>query len=611
MASPNPISREGSVLLLSAPWPNHRSPSIQIAALKAFLTENGVTARADHFFLRVAAWLGLDNYAEIWTPHLEDGEALYGAMLFPGHMPEVLASPSLAEKKLAVERNGERLPIPSRRFFSAFAELHERALDEIDLSDVDLVGLTLNFGQTLASAYIASRIKARAPHVKVVVGGAEATGALGASLLEHFPQFDYACSGEGEQSLLALARALASGDWTSVPASIGTRDGGSAELGPEVQRIAELPLPDFSDYFALVSKLALNPLDMCEYLPFETSRGCYYSCSFCSLNLQWKGYRQSSPEAVASKVAELRKRHGRLHFFFVDNITPVGVSLIADELADQGVDYRLFYEARVNLDRDTWKSLAAAGLRTTQLGIEALSDDLLRIYNKKSAVIHNVQALKHCYEYGINVTGNVILGHPLARQEHVTESMRTFEYMTAYPPALSFSHYALLVGSPDYKVGIEGVSVDGNYSGYSRAYPRQILDTLDLPRKAFSVQRPDPPADFEPLVRAIEGWERSYSRHQARFGGREPMLAMQDGGDFLRIEDWRSGARVTYDLDARERSAYLALADITRLDDAAVRTGLEVGWVVGFVEALDAERLAYRSDGRALALATRRKGSPA
>lgn len=602
---------EPSVLLISAPWPNHRSPSIQIAALKAYLVANGVSAQADHFFLRVAAWLGPSNYADVWAPHLEDAESLYGALLFPTQLGKVLSSPSISAKRLSVAAHDRELRIPSRRFFHAFAEMHERELDRFDFDSVGLVGFTLNFGQTLASAYLAQRIKARAPHVKVVIGGAEATGALGISLLENFPQFDFACSGEGEQSLLALARAIEADDMIELPSSISTRGSTSPSLGSEIQQLAHLPVPDFDDYFALLSELGLNALEICEYIPFETSRGCYYSCSFCSLNLQWKGYRQSSPTAIADKVGALRKKHGRLHFFFVDNITPVGVSDIAEALVAHGVDYRLFYEARVNLSRETWKSLSAAGLRTTQLGIEALSDGLLKIYNKKSTVLHNIQALKHCYEYGINVTGNVILGHPHARQEHVDDSLVTFEYMKAFPPALSFSYYALLVGSPDYAAGLAGVTVAGNYGAYTRAYPAEILSTLDLPRKAFTLDDVSAHANFDPLVQAIENWERSYSRHQARYGGREPILAMQDGGDFLRIEDWRSGERVTYDLDARERAVYLAISDASRLEDVAVSTELPREWIAGLVAEFDQERIVYLRDDRALALATRKRGAPA
>ena len=338
MGSLNPSANaRPTVLLLSTPWPSHRSPSIQIAALKAYLVENGVSAAADHFFLRVAAWLGLANYARIWSPHLEDAEALYGALLFRDQMAEVLTSRSLAEKNLSIVADGAEIPLLSRRFFRAFAEMHERELDRFNFDSIRVVGLTLNFGQTLSSVYVAARIKARAPHVKIIVGGAEATGELGTSLLENFPQLDYACSGEGEQSLLALVRALESNDWNGVPSSISARSDDRPELGPEVTKIDELPIPDFDDYFSLAVKMGLNPIDFCDYLPFETSRGCYYSCSFCSLNLQWSGYRQASPAAVADKVAKLRRRHGRLSFFLVDNITPVGVSKIAEALVEHGV----------------------------------------------------------------------------------------------------------------------------------------------------------------------------------------------------------------------------------------------------------------------------------
>ena len=611
MTSSNPKvpTTDRELLLLSAPWASHRTPSMQLGALKAYAAREGIPVRADHFFLRVAAWLGLETYSQIWAPILEDGEALYGALLFPEHLPDVLASPGLNAKSLSVTIDGEAVTLPSRRFFRGFAEMHERALNAFDFSRIALVGLTLNFGQTLASAYIAARIKARAPHVKVIIGGAEATGELGRSLLEMFPQFDFACSGEGERALVELYRAINEDDWDAIPASVITyRE--APQRTTEIQRISDLPTPDFDEYFELLSDLALSATDVCEYLPFETSRGCYYTCTFCSLNLQWNGYRQADPLAIAEKVETLRRRHGRLGFFFVDNITPVGVKHIAAALSDHGVDYRLFYEARVNLDRATWQALAEAGLRTTQLGIEALSDDLLRLYNKKSTVLHNLQALKHCYEFGITVSGNIILDHPLSKPEHVRQSLEAFEYVRAFPPALSFSHYALLVGAPDYLNGLESVEVVGNYSGYQRAYPNTALQSLNLPRKEFVRRDEAPRADFSSLVDAIEAWERRYSSLQARFGGREPIMSLQDGGDFLRIEDWRSGERVIYDLDERERKVYLALDTCRRLDDIPQATSLDANWVAGALATFHAERLAYIGGGRGLSLALRKRGAP-
>lgn len=602
-------TNDTSVLLISAPWPNHRMPSIQIAALKAFLANAGIRTVADHFFLRVAHWLGFETYSRIWAPHLEDGEAIYGAMLFPDQLPRVLAATGLAEKQLSTVVDGRDLAIPSRRFFHWFESMHRRALDRFDFDTFRLVGLTLNFGQTLASAYLAHLIKQRAPHVKVVIGGAEATGALGKNLLAEFPQFDFACSGEGERSLLTLARAVSSDRYDGLPPSILSRGRTRLQLAPQVPRIDELPTPDFSEYFDTLSELRHDAVDVCDHLPFETSRGCYYNCSFCSLNLQWEGYRQASAATVGAKVADLRRKHQMTDFFFVDNITPLGVKEFARELGAHGVDYRLFYEARVNLGREDWKALAAAGVRRVQLGVEALSDGLLRLFNKKSTVLHNLQALKFCYEYGIAASGNIIVDHPLATDEHVRESLEAFEYAKAFPPSLSFSYYALLVGSPDHHLGLPGVEVTGNFKLYDRAYPPDVLARIDLPRKSFR-RRDGDPADFSPLMRTIEAWEEDHARLQAQLKG-HPIVSAWDGGDFLRIEDWRTGERTVFTLDERERRVYLAIGEARHIDAICRETGLEYGWVTGALQAFSEERLAYVGAGRALALALRRPGAAA
>jgi hypothetical protein len=243
-------------------------------------------------------------------------------------------------------------------------------------------------------------------------------------------------------------------------------------------------------------------------------------------------------------------------------------------------------------------------LKRVQLGIEALSDGLLAIYNKKASVIHNLQALKNCCEFGIQVAGNIILDHPLSRQEHVDESLEVFEYAKAFPPALSFSHYALMVGSPDYKLGMPGLRVVGNYSSYRRAFPDEALERLNLPRKQFVCDHPC--ADFQPLVSAIERWEQQFPRQ--RTGGlSKAALSMRDGGDFLLLTDYRGGDKVTFQLDSNERAVYLAISQIQRVADVAKVTQLDRSWVEGAIRHFHQEKIAFFKRGRALALAVNAK----
>jgi hypothetical protein len=56
---------EKGVLLIAPPWTNYRAPSIQIAALKAYLEDADVSVTAEHFFFRVADWLGFEQYDKL------------------------------------------------------------------------------------------------------------------------------------------------------------------------------------------------------------------------------------------------------------------------------------------------------------------------------------------------------------------------------------------------------------------------------------------------------------------------------------------------------------------------------------------------------------------
>jgi hypothetical protein len=61
------INSCNSVALVSTPWPLHSRPSIQIAALKAYLRSQypDLTVEAYHIYLKVAQTIGYKLYHEI------------------------------------------------------------------------------------------------------------------------------------------------------------------------------------------------------------------------------------------------------------------------------------------------------------------------------------------------------------------------------------------------------------------------------------------------------------------------------------------------------------------------------------------------------------------
>lgn len=154
----------------------------------------------------------------------------------------------------------------------------------------------------------------------------------------------------------------------------------------------DLPIPDFSDYFETL--YAMAPKDhFSPHLPMEMSRGCWWrkkgphgnagGCAFCNLNLQWRGYRQKSPDRVIHEMKTLVRRHRVLSVFFMDNLLPkTGMDKTFDGLHALGKDLQLRAEIRAETSRKSLMSMGRAGMDEVQVGVEALSSKLLKKLNK-------------------------------------------------------------------------------------------------------------------------------------------------------------------------------------------------------------------------------------
>ncbi len=504
-------------------------------------------------------------------------------------------------------------PIPfelTDRFLRRFDQLHRSILDRYDWSQYALVGLTLNFGQTAASLYIAREIKKRNPACQVIVGGAEAAGDLGASLLKHFPQLDYACNGEGELPLLHLARAIVAGaaedEISAIPGIVSRCAGGVRINAPDqMPRLDALPIPDFESYFAALDRISAGlRQQMCVSVPIEASRGCYYACSFCSVALQWDGVRTQTPEKVAAAMRFYADRYQILEFMFADNVNPANAEAVFDRVAADGRDYRFFFELRTAVGLSALESMQRAGLVVTQMGIEALAPSLLSAFNKRTSVIANLQGLKNCVSLGIRLGGNLIVNHPRATRADVDATLRTMAIARAYPPPDDVSYFALEYGAPDFSTQAGGtVEILGNHADYRRVYPAPLLKTLNLTHKAYRLRR-GRPVSWKRVIVAREQWARAFADTTARLGRHVPHLAFYDGGSFLRVEDYRSGALEVYTLRGIEREIYLAADQVTswrtlrsrvpHVDETTLRRE---------VDELVASDLMFEEDGKYLSLA--------
>jgi ribosomal peptide maturation radical SAM protein 1 len=559
-----------ALALVALPWAVKDHPSAALAALGAYVRRElpGVNVTLYSEFVNVAGALGDDLYDALADRCHREGELVYMALAYPGRRPAVVATLAhWAEEHLDRGMRGEAANW-STAIESLLCLLEQRivALAQ-ELKLCNALGLTTTFGQTFSSIALAREVKRLNPGIKVIFGGSAVSGQSGPSLLAEYPEIDYIVQGEGEQPIVHLLDCLTNGR----PVIAGTpgvlyREANAPSSSPvpfsEIKVMDDLPLPDYSEYAALA-----EVYDFDWTVPMEGSRGCWWdrtsrrgnpkdTCYYCSVNVQWGGYREKSVDRAVSEVLELSERYRKLKFFFVDNIIRNHeLDRFARSLRDSGKQFEIFYEMRANIRSHDFLLLWEAGLASVQIGIEALSTSVLSRIGKGTTTIQNLYAMRLCAEFGVTNISNLIISFPGSTTAEVEGTVDVIEnYALAYGP-LNISRFSLLLGTTVDVLREEFGIVNARSPDLFKAgLPEDVWQRLQFQAMDFETMLPV--ADWTPVVELCKRW---HSLHQ---NVRAPLLRYQDGGSFLTIEDRRFGDFRTGTFEGIERDIYLFCTEI-------------------------------------------------
>lgn len=625
--------RPHAVALVAMPWQDVHAPSIQLGALKSYVERELPAVQVDcySYYVELADVVGIERAQAISHGSTLLGEVMFAYHLFPEHRASILA---LAAEKQAACRELAGIDLVNDLIVPIEASLRRR-LDAVDWSRYLCVGFSVVFAQLTASLYMAAQVRARAPGIPIVFGGPSVAGRIGESLLQRFPQLDWVVNGEGELPLTELCTRLLAGDRAGVAdvPSVTARAADRIEHAehpehpehrarpaPErvlqqVPSLAGMPAPDFQPYFDAVDRLIARDVVLRRVtLPVEGSRGCWWdrshrdpmlSCSFCNLNLQWTGYREKSTGQFVGEVSALVERHHVLDFIWVDNILRhKGIEDLCEQLGRLGQVFRVFIEARASVKPAQMALLRKVGVRRIQFGIEALSTGILRLINKGTTTLQNLQVMKFSAAFGIDNGSNIITRHPGANPDDVRETLKNIAFASCYQP-LSVSTFVLTYESPIYKnpdaFGVRNVR---NADGLDRCFPPDVADAIFWPDKSYDLDlSPELDALWSEVEKAVGGWALRY-RAQVERWGIDCLLLYHDGRSFLRIMDYRASLPRVIELGAVERQIYLACTEARTLSAIhAASPALSKDEVRSVLDAMVDARLVFREGDRYLALA--------
>jgi anaerobic magnesium-protoporphyrin IX monomethyl ester cyclase len=304
------------------------------------------------------------------------------------------------------------------------ANFEDEALFE-SLADQDLVGFCCNTFTYPFHLPVIRKLKERVPHVATAMGGIHALH-CSEQIFRESP-VDYICVGEGEVAIVELARTLESGKKATGIQGIAYRgeDGEIRSNGhAHAPRGSDLPL-------AAYDLLPKTP----PILVFETSRGCPYRCTFCSIDMtsKWSGWPADAVLARFSAAVDLLRQKTMVNVMFADDNFATDQKRAANILRGLHEAYPklLFsFETRareVLRNPILFDTCHEIGLRSSYLfGIECGYDEGLKRVNKCLTVEEIRKSAEMCHRYGMQKTAvfSYIVGFPWEGQAERLQTLR-------------------------------------------------------------------------------------------------------------------------------------------------------------------------------------------
>jgi len=222
----------------------------------------------------------------------------------------------------------------------------------------------------------------------IVFGGPHPTALPSETALE--PEVDFVVIGEGEETLRDLLNALSKGcDPSPIPGLAFKKKSKVLITGrrPRIRDLDRLPWPRRYRRFLDVAKqyqIAYPPPGrQVRIAQVMYSRGCPYSCAFCSSQNMWGGeVHWRSPKAVLDEIEHLVKDHGTNLVYFPDltfNVDRERVLALCAEFVARRLPIHWWALFRADLlDEELLHALSEAGCVKISLGLESPNEQLAK-----------------------------------------------------------------------------------------------------------------------------------------------------------------------------------------------------------------------------------------
>lgn len=262
--------------------------------------------------------------------------------------------------------------------------------------------------------------------VPIAIGGFHITLFGEDAFYEHF---DFAFLGEADSSLKKFLNNFGQPEkYSEIKGLIFRKDGSVVSTGraDPCSNLDDLPFPARhllkTDLYKVGSLKGEH-----NYTSIMASRGCPFSCVFCTNQIGGIKVRRRNIDLVLEEIQLIVTSFGIRHIYFVDDVLTLDRNYIAQLCNDIiKLDLEITFEGstRANLvDDELFAIMKKAGLIRLSFGLETADEEVRKIIRKEVPLESYTKANILANKYGIEIINSVMLGLPGDTRESIEKTI--------------------------------------------------------------------------------------------------------------------------------------------------------------------------------------------
>ncbi len=303
-------------------------------------------------------------------------------------------------------------------------ESFDEAVEKLALLNPSIIGISIMISNSRNAFALERALRVRLPNTFILAGGPLPT----LYPERFFPEFDLVFCGEGDLIMPAFCRDyLKSDDKTkflmqidpeNYPGIFFKREKvlcSSPPIHHSQEIIRSLPLPYRKGNQNALYQYFWRKETQCRPTTIMMTRGCPYTCEFCSKPVWGSDFRTPLLDKVFEEIIEI-KGLGYDQLWIADDSFTLDMNFLiafCQEKIERNILMSWTCLSRTKgLDLKTAELMKQAGCVKVYLGLESGSDEVLALMKKNTTVQNGIDAVNLFQRAGIKTAGFFIVGYP-------------------------------------------------------------------------------------------------------------------------------------------------------------------------------------------------------